>query len=178
MRTLAFLSVSTMFAVGLACSSGDDSGKRDNDLSDDSSSRRRSRDENTTTPVPTSQPTPAPTYTAPPPRYDAGLPPTQTTYCRQLSSCCGTITSTLEKYSCMGVSLAGKETVCQIELVVCQSGGIIHNNDCADLNECCDQMYADNYPAEGAECRSYANQNNASTCQSKLDQYRQLNWCF
>jgi len=104
-------------------------------------------------------------------------PAVATHYCQDLSAsgCCNTLASTVEKFACMGIQFAGKEIACQGELVLCGVGGI-GGTPCGNLNKCCDQMLAEGYDGDAADCRGH-NTGNASTCGGWLSQYQGMNWC-
>jgi hypothetical protein len=118
-----------------------------------------------------------------PPATDAGTDSStnttttpKTTYCRDLNPCCLTLASTVEKFACVGVSLAGKETACQLELALCSGGGV-GGTPCSNLNKCCDQMASEGYGGDAADCRTHSAQNNATTCSSWLSTYKNDGWC-
>lgn len=125
---------------------------------------------------------PAPAAPTPPAASDAGAdaartpPPGETThYCADLTGCCNTLASTVEKYSCIAIAIANKETPCRAELAICSVGGI-GGTPCSNLNKCCDQMQAEGYSKDAADCRGH-NTGNASTCSGWLSQYRNDAWC-
>jgi len=102
-------------------------------------------------------------------------PAVATHYCQDLSACCNTLASTVEKFACIGVQFAGKEVACQAELALCGIGGI-GGTPCGNLNKCCDQMQAEGYGGDAYDCRGH-NTGNASTCSSWLSQYQGWGWC-
>ena len=109
--------------------------------------------------------------------------PVTTTYCKDLNGCCGSLTNTVERLACIGVSIAGKETPCKVELAICSGGGIGTiggggaATECTDLKTCCTQMDNEGYPGDAADCRYHASANSAAVCASWLDEYRYLKWC-
>lgn len=104
-------------------------------------------------------------------------PAVATHHCQDLSAsgCCNTLASTIEKFACLGIQVAGKEIACQGELVLCGIGGI-GGTPCGNLNKCCDQMQAEGYGGDAADCRGH-NTGNASVCSSWLSQYKAMAWC-
>jgi hypothetical protein len=123
-----------------------------------------------------------PEASVPLPTPDAGVdsstttqPQPSTTYCRDLNSCCLTL-GTFEKFACIAVSVAGKETICQVELALCSGGGI-GGTPCQNLAKCCDQMDADGYGLDADDCRANGAGNNAQNCSSWLTTYQNRGWC-
>lgn len=102
-------------------------------------------------------------------------PPVATHYCQDLSSCCNSLASTVEKFACIGIQFAGKEVACQGELALCGIGGI-GGTPCGNLNKCCDQMLREGYSRDASDCRGH-NTGNASTCSGWLSQYQGMGWC-
>ena len=142
-------------------------------------------------PAPAAMAAPAPDAAAPAPTHDAGADsstaPVTTQYCKDLNGCCGSLTDTIEKFACIGVAIAGKETPCRVELAVCSAGGLGlgglggagggGGSECNDLSTCCDQMESEGYSGDASDCRGHLSGNNAGVCSSWLTEYRDLNWC-
>jgi hypothetical protein len=144
-------------------------------------------------PAPSAAPTTAPTAKPPTGSHDAGAdsaaPPVTTHNCKDLSGCCSSLTDTVERLACLGVAIAGKEIACQVELAVCNAGGVgalgLGGNggnggsapECSDLSTCCDQMDSEGYPDDAYDCRGHLSGDNAGVCSSWLTEYRDLNWC-
>lgn len=128
-------------------------------------------------------PAPAPAAPTPAPAADAGAdsggpatpPGPATHYCADLSACCNTLSNTIEKFACVGVAIANKETACRAEVAICSIGGI-GGTPCSNLSKCCDQMQFEGYPNDAANCRGH-NTGNASTCGTWLSQYKNAAWC-
>jgi hypothetical protein len=184
---IIFLVASGLVGTVVACSADADTGSSpvvcDKNDDDCGSSKKKK----TTAPAETETPQPTVKQDVPdaaiplPPVREAGVdssstPKPATTYCRDLNPCCLTLASTVEKFACVGVSLAGKEVACQLELALCSGGGV-GGTPCANLNTCCDQMDADGYPNDADDCRAKANQNNSTSCSSWVNTYKSWGWC-
>lgn len=181
MRSLGILTIAVSLLAAAACSSADPIGDPiDNGDSTPAPKKHSTKPADGENPAPTNNaPAPAP---APTPASDGGAdsaaptsPTAPTHYCADLSACCNTLASTVEKVGCIGIQVAGKEVACQAELALCGIGGI-GGTPCGNLNTCCDQMLAEGYDGDAADCRGH-NTGNASTCSGWLSQYRGMGWC-